>query len=39
MGISLYKQPITNNIFAIVGRKSGPKDGYLWQYLLEDDGK
>lgn len=39
MGISLYKQPSTKKIFAIVGRKSGPKDGYLWQYLLEDNGK
>jgi 3-phytase len=39
MGISLYKQPNTNKIFAIVGRKSGPTNGYLWQYLLEDDGK
>lgn len=39
MGISLYKQPITNKIFAIIGRKSGPTNGYLWQYLLEDDGK
>ncbi|KKX52337.1 hypothetical protein L950_0200135 [Sphingobacterium sp. IITKGP-BTPF85] len=21
-----------------MGRKNGPKDGYLWQYLLEDNG-
>lgn len=40
MGISLYKQPATGNIYAIVGRKNGPKDGtYLWQYLLADNGK
>src|SRR5690554_3065298 len=40
MGIALYKRPSDGNIYAIVGRKDGPKDGtYLWQYLLEDDGK
>lgn len=39
MGIALYKNK-TGKIYAIVGRKSGPVDGtYLWQYLLEDDGK
>ncbi|MBL0744732.1 phytase [Chryseolinea lacunae] len=40
MGIALYKNPNTNDIYAIVGRKSGPKEGsYLWQYKLEDNGK
>lgn len=39
MGIALYKRPSDGNIYAIVGRKDGPRDGaYLWQYLLEDDG-
>ena len=39
MGISLYKRPKDGAIFAVVGRKDGPTDGgYLWQYLLEDDG-
>ena len=39
MGIALYKNKV-GKIYAIVGRKSGPTDGtYLWQYLLEDDGK
>lgn len=39
MGISLYTDPTDGKIYAIVGRKSGPKDGtYLWQYLLTDDG-
>jgi alkaline phosphatase/myo-inositol-hexaphosphate 3-phosphohydrolase len=38
MGISLYKRPSDGAIFAIVGRKNGPVDGYLWQYLLEDGG-
>lgn len=39
MGITLYKRPTDKAVFAIVGRKNGPADGYLWQYLLEDDGK
>ncbi|MCL8537731.1 phytase [Chryseobacterium gallinarum] len=34
MGISLYKSPATGDQFVIVGRKSGPADGYLWQYKL-----
>lgn len=39
MGIALYKNK-NGKIYAIVGRKSGPTDGtYLWQYLLEDNGK
>lgn len=36
MGISMYKNPETGDIFAIVGRKSGPKEGYLWQYKLSE---
>lgn len=38
MGISLFKNPADSAIYAIVGRKSGPSDGYLWQYKLSDDG-
>ncbi|KAA6438252.1 phytase [Dyadobacter flavalbus] len=38
MGISLYTRPSDKAIFAIVGRKTGPADGYLWQYRLQDDG-
>lgn len=39
MGIAMYTNS-KGEIYAIVGRKSGPKDGgYLWQYLLSDDGK
>jgi 3-phytase len=35
MGIALYTNPADGNIYAIVGRKTGPKDGsYLWQYKL-----
>jgi 3-phytase len=42
MGVALYTNPADGQIYAIVGRKSGPKDGtYLWQYLLAggSDGK
>ncbi|MFD2247972.1 phytase [Pontibacter ruber] len=40
MGIALYERPTDGKVYAIVSRKSGPTDGeYLWQYLLEDDGK
>lgn len=35
MGISLYTRPSDHAIFAIVGRKSGPTEGYLWQYKLD----
>ena len=35
MGIALYKRPADSAIFAIVGRKSGPAEGYLWQYMLD----
>ncbi|PUB30723.1 3-phytase [Elizabethkingia sp. YR214] len=39
MGISLYTDP-KGNIYAITGRKTGPKEGsYLWQYLLSDSGQ
>jgi len=37
MGISMYKDK-HGAIFAIVGRKNGPAEGYLGQYLLQDDG-
>lgn len=37
MGIALYTAR-DGRIYAVVGRKSGPTDGYLWQYLLSDDG-
>lgn len=39
MGIALYTRPSDKSIFAIVGRKSGPAEGYLEQYLLKDNGK
>lgn len=39
MGIAFYTRPSDHAIFAIVGRKTGPADGYLYQYRLEDDGQ
>lgn len=41
MGIAIYKNSTTNQIDVIVGRKSGPKENYLWQYQLATthDGK
>ncbi len=38
MGIALYRRPRDGALFAIVGGKSGPAEGYLAQYRLEDDG-
>lgn len=37
MGISLYKSPIDNAFYAIVGRKTGPSGSYLYQYQLTAD--
>jgi 3-phytase len=37
MGIALYKSPKDSSFYAIVGRKSGPKEGYLYQYELTSD--
>jgi len=37
MGIAIYKRPKDNAFFVIVSGKSGPEDGYLWQYKLESD--
>lgn len=36
MGVSLYKDP-EDVVYAFVGRKTGPQDGYIWQYKLEGD--
>ena len=35
MGIAIYKSPIDGEIYAIVGRKSGPETDYLYQYQLK----
>lgn len=37
MGIALYKNPKDSTIHAIVGRKDGPSEGYLYQYELRSD--
>lgn len=37
MGIALYTRSKDKSVYAIVGRKEGPKDGYLYQYLLFAD--
>lgn len=37
MGVALYRRPRDGAIFAIVSRKSGPREGYLWQYRLVPD--
>lgn len=37
MGIGLYKSPKNSIIYAIVGRKTGPTQGYLYQYELKAD--
>src|SRR5262245_43991577 len=34
MGIALFKRA-DGAVFAIVGRKSGPTEGYLWEYRIE----
>lgn len=34
MGIAIYKRTSDGALFAIVSRKSGPANGYLWQYRI-----
>ena len=34
MGVALYKRPRDGAVFAVVSRKTGPAQGYLWQYRL-----
>src|SRR5687767_4031571 len=38
MGIGLYRRDRDDAIFAMVAPKTGPRDGYLWQYRLFDAG-
>jgi 3-phytase len=38
MGISLYRRPSDRAVFAIVSAKTGPRENYLAQYRLQDDG-
>jgi 3-phytase len=36
MGIALYRRERDGAVFAIVAPKTGPRDGYLWEYRLTD---
>ena len=38
MGIGLYRRVLDGAIFAIISPKAGPRDGYLQEYRLDDDG-
>jgi 3-phytase len=38
MGIALYRRSRDGSVLAVVSRKTGPRDGYLWQYDLQHDG-
>ena len=38
MGIALYKRPCDNAFFVFVSGKTGPKEGYVGQYKLADNG-
>jgi 3-phytase len=37
MGIALYRRPSDGAVYAFVGGKSGPAEGYIWQYRLTAD--
>jgi 3-phytase len=39
MGVAIYTRPTDGAMFAVVGRKTGPSEGYLAQYRLADDGQ
>ncbi|HUQ94894.1 MAG TPA: phytase [Bryobacteraceae bacterium] len=39
MGISLYRRARDGAVFAIVAPRSGPRQAYLGQYRLDDDGQ
>ena len=38
MGVALYHRPSDGALFAIVSRKTGPAEGYLWQYRITGNG-
>ncbi|WP_400071776.1 phytase [Zobellia russellii] len=38
MGVSMYKSPKDQSLYAVVGRKTGPAEGYLYQYKLQPNG-
>ena len=37
MGIGLYRRGRDGAVFAIISPKTGPAEGYLWQYRLQED--
>ena len=37
MGIALYSSPNDKSLYAVVGRKLGPENGYLYQYRIMAD--
>ena len=39
MGVALHRRASDGAVFAIVGGKAGPIDGYLWQYRLVANAK
>jgi 3-phytase len=39
MGVAIYTRPTDHAMFALVSRKTGPKQGYLAQYQLADGGQ
>jgi 3-phytase len=39
MGVSVYRRPRDGAMFAIVSSKNGPRENYLGQYRLSDDGQ
>lgn len=39
MGIGLYRRERDAALFAVIAPKTGPRDGYLWQYRLSDNGR
>ena len=39
MGVSIYENPENNKFYAIVSRKEGPTEGYLYQYEILPSGK
>jgi 3-phytase len=38
MGIGLFRRPRDGAIFAVISSKTGPREGYLQEYRLEDNG-
>jgi 3-phytase len=39
MGVGLYQRPADKALFAIVSRKEGPAENYLWEYRLQINGQ